>query len=275
MFADEGGAFPESDVALPLIGAAFATTPSDLDGVRLPLGRSRSPRQIVELLQAVGAHPASVGIIPYPGFSRNVERYVDRMSVMGLRNLRETGVNAGYMGADGLRVVNTVWTYAVTASVLHAVQRWVALEEHYPDSVRVFFDARSLSAEQRKVAELTTRKIGSTLQSEFVRSAVKYPHLTEFRALAGHLLPRDRIAIEWEDEPGFSGPPGAMYLVDSLASGIFQAFKRADGRALFVELARAGYQDCFIDGTEMIDRGPDPALVARWERESGLVVPRW
>jgi len=123
VFADEAGDFPKSDSAPPLIGAALATTPADLDGVLLPGHRSRRPDWIVRWLQAVRAHHASVGIIPYPGFTRKVGGYLERMSAMALWNLRRTGVNAGYIGADGLRDVNTGWSYAVTSSVLLAIER--------------------------------------------------------------------------------------------------------------------------------------------------------
>ena len=149
----------------------------------------------------------------------------------------------------------------------------MTVQGHYPESVRVFFDGRKLTAEQQNVVELTTRRIGVTLQTLFRRYGVRYSHAPGFRGLATHFLPGERIAVEWEHQPGFGGPSGAMYLVDSLASGILKVVKRDKSRRnMFAALAEAGYN--FIDGTELIDGVPNAELVAHWERRSGLIMPR-
>lgn len=274
LFADESGTMPKRDGDELFVGAAFAI-PESSDVDKLPRKRSNLDWTL-RLLRQLGARPACLYLRPYPGFGDAVDRRYDLLSAMALVARQRTGVNAMFVGPEGVPTANTVWSVPVNSAVMLAVQDSFHFYDPPPSSVSVYFDAKTLSKESRALVEYKTRNIGASIRDSASKvlqrgDADDYPG---FHAMAANALTPDTISIEWEHDSGFSGPPGGMHLVDSLASGARRALLDEGSAPLIARFEKEDYHGVILNVTPMVTERPNGPHIDEWEREHGLIIPR-
>jgi hypothetical protein len=272
VYADEAGGLPLRDSDDVFVAAAFAV-PRSVRLELLPSGRVGAKRT-VELLRQIGGHPQCMYVRPFPGYSASLHRRLDWMSGMGLTIRRRSGVNASFVGPEGIRDTSYVWTAPMTAAVQLAMNAAIFATGAYPARVRVFFDAKSLPTEAATMVKTQTGHIGHHLQTSLGRTLEKFPADERTQKLVASSAALAPVTIEWEDEPGFSGAAPGLHLADSLSSRICRAIRRRRRqRGMREALETAGYKGAILNYTSQIIRPPDPSTIADWERRTGLVLP--
>lgn len=271
VYGDEAGTMPVRDSDDVFVGAAFSVAdPSPLATLKL---RRSNAQTTARSLAAVGAFPSCALVRPFPGYEAALTQRLERLSILSLSAQRVRGVS-GYVPPEGLRTPNYVWMSAMKAAILRAIEAFVIRARTRPDRVVVFLNSKTLTPLQRVLAEEGMRELGVTFHRAILRMRALEPRTAQMYPETGVIGPTT-IAIQWDDQAGFRGSPGAMFLADSLATNMARDLRRTRRkRGMRVALTGAGYDSYrVIDITRFMIAPLHAESIAQYERLTGVAVP--
>jgi len=172
-----------------------------------------------------------------------------------------------------------VWLLSMEMAVQMAFFPLAMRSNFSIEEVHVFLNSKNLDREIAAFFPAYLEELGQRMASSFREAQQGLPLSQGLRRQAQDAAQRmavaaDRIHVEWDDSPTFSGLRGGICLADSLASHVQAELRNRNRRpGMFYELARVGIvRDYLKDITGDICTVNVNDFKA-WEAETGVKIP--
>jgi hypothetical protein len=267
---------PVNDDDEVFVSSVIAVHPS----VKLPVPeRTHTPEWTANYLLEARAIPVCNYIKPQIGFGRSFAQHLAAIKFMAQTDCELGHPREWFRTPDEVQPRNLVWIYSMELALGAALITPAFLFRFHIEGLSVHLNAKSLTTDERHFfGSFLKNNVPRTAKQVFEAGAnnIKAPlESRKWSASAAERMTAGSVEIEWDDDPGFTGDRGLVWLVHSLARNTFAEVRRRDQRpGMTYEMARTGINKFW--SRKNVTRGLERPRYSRWrhwEETRGVKIP--
>ncbi len=261
IFGDEAGTMPLAETDSPYVSAtvSFIGDLPTIDPSKL------QRRGLLRQLSDGQGFPFATFIYPDEGFGTRLRRRLSLTDTMARVRRLADGANRQYYPEGGTSPRNLIWIEAMQITLGLAV---LQLASRCPiTAVHVLLDEKVLPKEGRALLRSQLPKLKSYVDNLCLADPRTAGLCERMR------FDSEDVTITWSDEIVNPEETCRVALADAFAGFLLNDLtcSRTRFRGLMTEY---GFQECVEDITQIVDRDVRPEVQTKWERDTGLRVPR-